>query len=125
MILKNILVRSLAFALVLVAAVLVVRLSGTTDPLGAGLAIFLVCAVISLVWGFFDGRGAARPALVVWLVTAVVLGVVFTVGTAIVDDAVTLDAAELGTDVLLGLFLVYPAALVGIGIGALTSRGRN
>ena len=125
LILKNSVVRLVVFAVVFVLALVIVQLSGTTDPLGPGLLLFLVFVLMALVWGFRDGRGAALAAVVVWLLASLAMGIVFTAGTAVVDESVTVDAAEFGSNVLFGLLLILPPALIGIGVGALTARGRS
>lgn len=125
LIVKNAVVRLLLFAAVFAAALVIVQLSGTTDPLGPGLLVFLVFVLMGLVWGFLDGRGAARQAVVVWLVASLAMGIVFTAGTAVVDESMTLNAEEFGSNVLFGLLLIFPPALIGIGVGALTARGKS
>jgi hypothetical protein len=125
----NFLVKTLVRVLVLsaidVLALVLIYLSNTTDPLGPGLLLFLVFVLVALVWGVLDGRGAARQAILVWVLVSALVGVELAVSTAVVDDASGLTGSDIGSTVLFAMALLLPPALVGIGIGALLGRNKS
>lgn len=117
-------VRLVVYAAAFVTALVIVAASGTTDPLGPGLALFLVYVLLALVWGLFDGRAGAARALVVWLVVSVGTGLILTFGAVKVDDTSASGDDVVGT-VVFCLVLIGVPALIGIGIGALLGRKDN
>lgn len=119
------LARTLVLTALYAAAIAIIDVSETTDPLGPGLLLFLAFILIALVWGVFDGRGAARQAILVWLLVAAAMGAVLILGTALLDDTTTVDAGEVGGTMLFTTVLLFPPALIGIGIGALLGRTRD
>lgn len=98
------------------------------DPWGLGLAMFAAFVLIATVWGVLDGRaGAALPAVVTWFLVALTVGVVMPLGTSVVNDEwslVTMARDALATLPFI-LLLVFPPALMGIGIGSFLRRGRT
>jgi len=124
----NFLVKTLVRVLVLsaidVLALVLVYLSNTTDPLGPGLLLFLMFVLVALVWGVVDGRGAARQAILVWVVVSALVGVELAVSAAIVDDAAGITASDVGGTAVFAMVLILPPALLGIGIGALLGRNK-
>jgi hypothetical protein len=116
-------VRTLALSGIYVVALVAFETSGSTDGLGAGLLVFLVFVLVAIVWGVVDGRrGSAGTAIAAWFLTGAALGVVTSVVIAIQES----DAGALGSDLAGGvpffaIMIGIPAA-VGVGIGALVRR---
>ena len=118
------LVRTLVLAAMYVATLAIMAASGTTDPLGYGLLLFLAWVVVAGVWGIVDGaRRPAGPSLVVWLLVAAAIGLVVVVGTMIIDGSDRLDGA-LDT-VIFSVILIGVPAAIGVGIGALVRGARD
>ncbi|WP_460771504.1 hypothetical protein [Mariniluteicoccus flavus] len=97
--------------------------------LGAGLAGFAALIVMSGVWGALDGHRAGklgRP-LAVWLVTAIVVGVIAAVQAQAfaprIDPQVLASDLSGVTPLVAGLVLV-PAA-IGAAIGVVVGRRRR
>ena len=117
-------VRTLVLAAMYVVTLVVMYQSGTTDPLGFGLLLFLLYVVVALVWGIVDGaRHEAGKFLVVWLIVAVAIGVVLILGTVILEGNEGLDGAT-GT-VIFTVVLIGVPAFIGVGIGAAVRRARS
>jgi len=95
--------------------------------IGAGLIAFGAVALVSLGWAFADGRRlGAGPAMAVWAVAAVALGVLWLLALATIgaDDSIGL-AERLRVDASLAVFtagLVFLPAALGAGLGAGTHR---
>lgn len=119
-----VLVRTLVLAAMYVVTLVVQAQSGTTDPLGFGLLLFLAWVVVAGVWGIFDGgRRPAGPSLVVWLLVAAAIGVVLVLGTVILQGRDGFDGAV--DTVIFTVILIGAPAAIGVGIGALVRRARD
>lgn len=118
------LVRTVVLAAMYVATLAIMAASGTTDPLGYGLLLFLAWVVVAGVWGIVDGaRRPAGPTLAVWLLVAAAIGLVVVLGTVILEGSDRFDSA-LDTVIFSVVLVGVPAAL-GVGIGALVRRARD
>lgn len=90
--------------------------------IGAGLLAFALVALVCGLWGIVDGRArGAATATAIWAVVAVVFGVLWLVGLALVesDDSMTVSE-RLQVDAFLMVFmgsLVLAPALIGVAIG--------
>ena len=118
------LVRTLVLAAMYVVTMVVAYQSTDPDPLGFGLALFLLWVVTALVWGLVDGvRHPTGRNLLVWLIVAAAMGVVLILGVVILDGNEGFDDA--GGTILFTVVLVGVPAAIGIGIGALVQKARS
>src|SRR5437868_2881943 len=71
--LVGVLVRTVAFLVVIAVVVLAIDTSDSTDALGAGLLAFLVLVTIAFAWALVDGvRRGFVPSLLLWALTSAV-----------------------------------------------------
>lgn len=118
------LVRTLVLAAMYVVTVVAMDRSGTTDPLGFGLLLFLLWVVSALVWGLVDGvRQPLGRALLVWLIVAAAMGVVLILGVVILEGSEGFDGTV--DTIVFTVVLVGVPAAIGIGIGALVQKARG
>jgi len=123
-VLAPVVVRTLVLAAMYVVTLVVMDRSGTTDPLGFGLLLFLLWVLVALVWGGIDGaRHPAGRSLVVWLVVAAAMGVVLILGTVIIEGNDGLDGS-VGTIIFTVVLIGVPAA-IGVGIGTTVRSARS
>lgn len=117
------LLRVAVLSLVFVAGLVVIDASDTTDALGPGLILFLVLGVIAMIWAIVDARSDVKQSLLVWLIAAAGTGLVLALASVVMDGTDAADAGILGA-VIFTVALVYPPALLGIGIGSVLGRTR-
>ena len=118
------LVRTLVLAAMYVVTMVVAYQSSDPDPLGFGLALFLLWVVSALVWGLVDGvRRPLGRALLVWLIVAAAMGVVLILGVVILEGSEGFDGAV--DTIVFTVVLVGVPAAIGIGIGALVQKARS
>lgn len=97
--------------------------------IGAGLAAFLVVAVVALVWSFLDARGGRSwlGTVVLWVLVGLSLGALGAVRVRL-DGGISVNVMDddLPGFVVFGLVLAGVPGLVGSAVGALLrpSRGR-
>ncbi|MGZ8588912.1 MAG: hypothetical protein ACXWYU_14555 [Actinomycetota bacterium] len=115
-------VRTLVLSVVYVVALVLIDASDGTDPLGAGLLVFLAFVILALVWGLVDGRrGPAVRAILVWLLAGAALGIVTTIGIAVQDSESGVVEDLVFSIPFFAVMIGVPAA-IGVGIGTLLRR---
>ena len=90
--------------------------------IGAGLLAFALVAVVSGAWGLVDGRSQrGARATAIWAGVAVVFGLLWLVGLALVESDDSMSLFErLQVDAFLMVFmgaLVLAPALAGVAVG--------
>jgi hypothetical protein len=91
--------------------------------IGKGLLAFLLVMGVSAVWAFVDGMRETPPAwAVVWVVTAVAVGVGWELGVRLPEDAGA--DPELGLVVFTTQLVLWPA-LLAAGFAWLVARRRS
>ncbi len=115
-------VRTLVLSVIYVVALVLIDASESTDPLGAGLLVFLAFVALALVWGVVDGRrGPAVRAILVWVLTGAALGIVTTIGIAVQDSGSGVVEDLVFSIPFFAVMIGVPAA-IGVAIGSLLRR---
>ncbi len=118
-------VRTLVLSVIYVVALVLIDQSESTDPLGAGLLVFLAFVVLALVWGVVDGRrGPAVRAILVWVLAGAALGIVTTIGIAVQDSGSDVVEDLVSSIPFFAVMIGVPAA-IGVGVGALIRRASD
>lgn len=98
--------------------------------IGAGLAAFLVVAVVSLVWSFLDARGGRSwlATVVLWGLVGLVLGLLASLRVHLTGGlSVDVMSDDLPGSLVFGLVLAGVPAALGAAVGAAlrSSGGRR
>ena len=112
-VLSAVVIRSVAFLVVIGVVVLAIDQSDSDDALGAGLLAFLVLVTVAFAWALVDGvRRGFVASLLVWVLTSAVAGI----GIPVVISLGSSEGVAYDDAVFFGLLLLVPAA-VGLVIG--------
>lgn len=118
-------VRTVVLSVIYVVALVLIDASDSTDPLGAGLLVFLAFILVALAWGVVDGRrGPAVRAILVWILAGAALGIVTTIGIAVQDSGSDVAEDLVFSIPFFAVMIGVPAAL-GVGVGALLRRASS
>jgi hypothetical protein len=119
----TLLLRAVVFSLLFAAAVAGSYLGG--DPLALGLLVFAAFVVMSMVWGFRDGRTTSfGRASLVWLLVTLPLGIVMTLVPWLLAEgnSASTIAGDLVRTLPFVLAIVTVPAVLGAAVGDLRRR---